>query len=319
MKKKKIHRRMKKGTKLRVLKTVDSILNVGILLFIFMALTLIQSRFSTPGTDYFIVNILFALSYLLNAAIAYRTDRITFIKNICFAVMFAAVGVTMMIMGLSAVTVVIMMESFLLLLFVNRVLAAITKQKVRSKVINIAGALIFLLLIISSVTIDPEKLGEYLLAHAALVTGKALGNIIAISFSRLHFSVLRKILRKTFAAEILFGLLLLIGSFSFVFQALEPNIVTYFDALWYCFAVVTTIGFGDLTVTTLFSRALSVILGIYGIIVVALITSIIVNFYNEVKNDPSYDDQDEPDQVNTAKAEEPAESASAVKGSGTQE
>lgn len=33
-------------------------------------------------------------------------------------------------------------------------------------------------------------------------------------------------------------------------------------------------------------RFLSVILGIYGIIVVALITSVIVNFYNEVKDEP---------------------------------
>ena len=53
------------------------------------------------------------------------------------------------------------------------------------------------------------------------------------------------------------------------------------DALWYTFAVVTTIGFGDFTATTLVGRVLTVILGIYGIVVVAVITSIIVNFYNE--------------------------------------
>jgi succinate dehydrogenase/fumarate reductase cytochrome b subunit len=34
-----------------------------------------------------------------------------------------------------------------------------------------------------------------------------------------------------------------------------------------------------------YSRLLSVILGIYGIIVVSLVTSIIVNFYSEVKTD----------------------------------
>jgi hypothetical protein len=44
---------------------------------------------------------------------------------------------------------------------------------------------------------------------------------------------------------------------------------------------VTTIGFGDLTAVTDFGRILSVILGAYGIVVVALITSIIVNFYGE--------------------------------------
>ena len=44
---------------------------------------------------------------------------------------------------------------------------------------------------------------------------------------------------------------------------------------------MTTIGFGDLTAVTDFGRILSVILGAYGIVVVALITSIIVNFYGE--------------------------------------
>ncbi|MCR4837533.1 MAG: potassium channel family protein [Eubacterium sp.] len=81
------------------------------------------------------------------------------------------------------------------------------------------------------------------------------------------------------------GLLLLIVTFSFIFRVTEPGIVTYEDALWYCFAIVTTIGFGDITAVSRVGRALSVILGIYGIIVVALITSVIVNFYTEVKDE----------------------------------
>ena len=52
---------------------------------------------------------------------------------------------------------------------------------------------------------------------------------------------------------------------------------------------MTTIGFGDFSAVTPLGRILSVILGIYGIIVVALITSIIVNFYGEMKSD---DDED---------------------------
>ena len=39
----------------------------------------------------------------------------------------------------------------------------------------------------------------------------------------------------------------------------------------------------DLAVTSAIGRIITVILGIYGIIVVALITSIIVNFYGEMK------------------------------------
>ena len=44
---------------------------------------------------------------------------------------------------------------------------------------------------------------------------------------------------------------------------------------------MTTIGFGDFAATSLIGRILTVFLGIYGLIVVAVITSIIVNFYNE--------------------------------------
>ena len=133
-------------------------------------------------------------------------------------------------------------------------------------------------------SIDEDLLTNVLYLHAFFIFVTFLIHIIYISFSQIKIDVLAKIIRKTFAAEILFGLILLIFSFSIVFQAMEPALTTYGDALWYSFAIVTTIGFGDFTVITPIGRVLSVILGIYGIVVVALITSIIVNFYNEVKN-----------------------------------
>ncbi len=68
---------------------------------------------------------------------------------------------------------------------------------------------------------------------------------------------------------------------------MEDGIKTFGDGLWYCFAIITTIGFGDLTVSSMVGRILSAILGVYGIIVVASITSVIVNYYNEVKSTTS--------------------------------
>ena len=108
--------------------------------------------------------------------------------------------------------------------------------------------------------------------------------IARISFSQVKLDVLSRIIRKTYAAEILFGMLLLITAFSIVLPNFELNINTFGDALWYCFAIVTTIGFGDITAVTIPGRIISVILGLYGLIVVALITSIIVNFYSETKD-----------------------------------
>ena len=74
-------------------------------------------------------------------------------------------------------------------------------------------------------------------------------------------------------------------SFSFIFPMVEETIPTFWDALWYCFAVITTIGFGDFAAVSIIGRVLTVILGIYGIVIVAIITSVIVNFYNEISTD----------------------------------
>ena len=49
---------------------------------------------------------------------------------------------------------------------------------------------------------------------------------------------------------------------AFIIWLTEPAVENFGDAIWYCYAVVTTIGFGDLTPTTGTGRFLSVILGI---------------------------------------------------------
>ena len=116
-----------------------------------------------------------------------------------------------------------------------------------------------------------------------LIALMALGSILRVIFRRIRLDVLRRIVQQTYAAEIILGLLMLIFACAYVLRYMDPNITSFEDGLWYCFAIVTTIGFGDITATSLIGRVLSVILGIYGIIVVALITSIIVNFYTEVE------------------------------------
>ena len=98
----------------------------------------------------------------------------------------------------------------------------------------------------------------------------------------LKLDVVSKIIKKSLVNEILMLLIILIILCSVYFTVGEPNITSYVDSLWYSFSVITTIGFGDLPVVTTFGRILSVILGISGIVVVALVTSFIVNFYNEM-------------------------------------
>ena len=112
----------------------------------------------------------------------------------------------------------------------------------------------------------------------------SFAEVLAFAFSKIKLRGLLKIIRNTYVIEIIYGLLVLMVSFSFYFMLMEENIKNFGDAMWFSFSLVTTIGLGDLTAVTPAGRVLGVILGIYGLIVVASFTSVFVNFYNESKS-----------------------------------
>lgn len=120
------------------------------------------------------------------------------------------------------------------------------------------------------------------LCFSATIIVSSSKNLIFPYHKTLRLNVVQNIIKKSMFNEIIMGLLILIVLCSIYFTIVEPNITSFVDSLWYSFAVITTIGFGDVYVTTTFGRILSVFLGISGIVVVALFTSFIVNFYNEM-------------------------------------
>lgn len=162
----------------------------------------------------------------------------------------------------------------------DRVISCIVNHRLRSLLMNIVA--IFLLVWISA---DVYASTELLFFVMFFVVMHSLVSILAVSFARINLRSLAKVIRETYATEIISGLLLLIFAFSSILKYIEPGLNSLADALWYCFAIVTTIGFGDFTATTFVGRVLSVILGMYGIIVVALITSVIVNYYGEMRRE----------------------------------
>ena len=183
---------------------------------------------------------------------------------------------------------------FIASLIATSVLFMLQNRKWYNIVLNAA----FILLAIFSVWdlwSDVEAQQIFVVAVMLLIAMASLVRIMTVTFARLRLDLLRDIVHKTYAVEIIFGLVLLIASFSFILMYTDESFGgEYTNALWYCFAVVTTIGFGDMTATSAIGRVLSVVLGIYGIIVVALITSIIVNFYGEMKKSRIEDDEEEP-------------------------
>ena len=120
------------------------------------------------------------------------------------------------------------------------------------------------------------------LCFASMIVVSSGKNLLFPYHKKLKLNIISNIIKKSLVKEIIAGLLILIILCSVYFTVVEVNITSYVDALWYSFAVITTIGFGDVYVSTTLGRILSVILGISGIVVVALFTSFIVNFYNEM-------------------------------------
>lgn len=93
--------------------------------------------------------------------------------------------------------------------------------------------------------------------------------------------ILWRVLKRTRADKILYGYLILLFGISLAIWFIEPEINTIFDSLWYCFSVLTTIGFGDFIAVTFIGRILSVVLSIYSILIIAIIPGVITSFYLE--------------------------------------
>lgn len=94
--------------------------------------------------------------------------------------------------------------------------------------------------------------------------------------------ILKQILIRTKSMEILTSFLFFTFGAAFVILTVEPSITSYQDALWYCYAVVTTCGFGDFAAATFIGRVTSVLLSIYAVLVIAIITGVVVNYYMQI-------------------------------------
>ena len=184
---------------------------------------------------------------------------------------------------------------FMISLIPSRILSIMRNRKWINIVMNVAFILL-VLFCMWDLWDGEESRMVFVIVVLLLAAGRGLVRIMSVTFARLRLDLLRNIVQKTYAAEIIFGLILLMASFSFVLRYTDKAAFggDYANALWYCFAVVTTIGFGDMTATSVIGRILTIILGVYGIVVVALITSIIVNFYGEMKK-TRVEDEEEPE------------------------
>ena len=253
------------------------------------AMGYIQKVFTDPndpdlGLFFIATYIMMGIARLFRAFRYRDKSRIQFVK-------FLIYGVLMLIGSLSVLVFDLPTSARIFILIYNgsliadRAISCYLDRKPRNLILNVIA-----IVLLGWVTIEMCGNLDLVFALMIFVVLHSLVSIMSVAFARINLKMLASVAQETYAAEIIGGMVLLIFAFSYILQFLEPNMGTLKDSLWYCFAIVTTIGFGDITATTLVGRILSVILGLYGIVVVALITSVIVNYYGEMKRENAQGD-----------------------------
>ncbi|MEE0252834.1 MAG: potassium channel family protein [Acutalibacteraceae bacterium] len=84
-------------------------------------------------------------------------------------------------------------------------------------------------------------------------------------------------------SKVLISFLIYLLLTALAIMLIDPEIHNYLDALWYCFSVISTIGFGDIIVTSIISKILTIILSFYAIITFAILTATVVNYFSELQ------------------------------------
>ena len=263
---------------------------ITILVMVFSMMALLNALGGDPFTlkVYLLLSFLFLSISMLPLAIKGKkaeNSNLLFIKYLSFGITYLTLGILSITLPFAPVAFGCICLFYLVTVVVNRASRIFEVKRSFSKIFNGLLALAALtLVVICSFAINEVEYISVVLLSSLMMFLVALVGVLSYAFSKIRLHAMIRIIRRTYVLEVLYGLVVLMVSFSFILYIFEGIFPTYGDALWYCFAVITTIGFGDFVAVSLLGRILTVILGIYGIIVVALITSVIVNFYNEVKN-----------------------------------
>lgn len=265
---------------------LGSVLSTVVLTFSIMAMIKIQNADYTASSVYMLmVFVVLGLSRLVTF-IQHRS-KATFLRFVVLLVFYITLGTLLFFAKDYPYLYNLVGGLFCVSIIISRLLKLAQRHTIRDIILNcIIIAFAILLAIGLFVPSKEDAPFTPMVIVCFLVAVTALAEVISSSFAQLKVKILFKIIFRTFALEVILGLLTMVVASSLIFMYVEVDPVTntnwtFGDGLWYSFATVTTIGFGDITATSNIGRVLTVFLGIYGIIVVAVITSIIVNFYNE--------------------------------------
>ncbi len=282
----------------KILAYVNAFLSLGTLVCGLIILSLVNDLAKAGADDVEVTTFLlllfgqvclvvvFVLSAIMeiNAALFRREKRVLY-ESLPFAFCYLLLIISPFAIPNNAnLSLVIYFSLFVLLNFVKLTYTHVAYSKDKG---TITWTAILVLLILTGASFIMVL---FLVRDNSIDLWTALALYLILSgFFLIFYSLFRKwspkkllrVIQKSHAAEILFGLVFMLIAVAISLSFIEPGMESILDALWYCFACITTIGFGDIVATTIVGRILSVFLGVYGIVVTAVVTSIIVNLYND--------------------------------------
>lgn len=97
-----------------------------------------------------------------------------------------------------------------------------------------------------------------------------------------RLKILNFIMKRTHMYPIIISYLAFVFLDALLILLVEPGITSYGDALWYCYVVMATVGFGDIVAVTFVGRIASVLITIYALFVFAMATGVVVNFHSQL-------------------------------------
>ena len=99
--------------------------------------------------------------------------------------------------------------------------------------------------------------------------------------NKIRFRVIGPVIKSSGLLPSTIVFLALFVVVSLVVAAAEPSVGGFGNAIWLTFQVVTTIGLGDYTCTSVVARVAAIVLSTYSIFYLALITGAVVSYCSE--------------------------------------
>ena len=274
-----------------ILIVIGSIFSTLVLAFSILAINEIQANHLDAASRYLLfIFIVLGLSRLVTFFI--ERTKLSFIRFLTLFIFNAVLGIIVMFARQNPYFYQLVGGLYCMTIIISRIFKLLQNHSKRSIVINSLIILAAILLAIGLfISKDNDTIASPVTVTCTVIAISAFFEVISNATTHMRAKVLFKIIVRTYALEIILGLVTLMVGSSIILMIYEKDTIkSFWDGLYHCFATVTTIGFGDFPMVTPIGRAITVILGIYGIVVVAVITSIIVNFYNETTGKKDIDE-----------------------------